>query len=63
MSLVQQVAERVCVLDYGRKLAEGSPAEALNDPAVLQAYLGSAGGAGAGETAVDEMKENVDAPC
>ncbi|HEX8731825.1 MAG TPA: ABC transporter ATP-binding protein [Ktedonobacterales bacterium] len=44
MELVQSVAERVCVLDYGRKLAEGAPAEALADPAVLEAYLGSAGG-------------------
>ena len=60
MSLVQQVAERVCVLDYGRKLAEGAPADALNDPAVLQAYLGSAGSAVA---AVEEMKEGADAPC
>lgn len=46
MSLVQSVAETVCVLDYGRKLAEGTPAEALADPAVLEAYLGSAGGRG-----------------
>ncbi|HZC07238.1 MAG TPA: ABC transporter ATP-binding protein [Ktedonobacterales bacterium] len=43
MSLVQSVAETVCVLDYGRKLAEGTPAEALANPAVLEAYLGSAG--------------------
>jgi branched-chain amino acid transport system ATP-binding protein len=43
MSLVQSVAESVCVLDYGRKLAEGAPAEALTSPAVLEAYLGSAG--------------------
>lgn len=45
MALVQRVAETVCVLDYGRKLAEGSPAEALSHPAVLEAYLGGAGGA------------------
>lgn len=45
MGLVQSVAERVCVLDYGRKLAEGKPEEALADPAVLEAYLGSAGAA------------------
>jgi branched-chain amino acid transport system ATP-binding protein len=43
MSLVQAVAETVSVLDYGRKLAEGTPAEALEHPAVLEAYLGSAG--------------------
>ncbi|HEX9038857.1 MAG TPA: ABC transporter ATP-binding protein [Ktedonobacterales bacterium] len=49
MALVQSVAERVCVLDYGRKLAEGRPAEALADPAVLEAYLGSRGAARAKE--------------
>ena len=43
MTLVQSVAETVSVLDYGRKLAEGTPAEALANPAVLEAYLGSAG--------------------
>lgn len=43
MALVQNVAETVCVLDYGRKLAEGKPAEVLANPAVLEAYLGSAG--------------------
>lgn len=40
MPLVQQVADTVCVLDYGRKLAEGAPAQTLADPAVLEAYLG-----------------------
>lgn len=40
MPLVQSVADTVCVLDYGRKLAEGSPRSVLADPAVLEAYLG-----------------------
>lgn len=43
MGLVQSVADRVVVLDYGRTLAEGDPATALRDPAVLEAYLGRAG--------------------
>ena len=41
--LVQRVADRVCVLDYGRKLAEGPPSQAFSDPAVLEAYLGRGG--------------------
>ncbi len=40
MSLVQAVADRVCVLDYGQKLAEGTAKTVLADPAVLEAYLG-----------------------
>ncbi|GHO88416.1 ABC transporter ATP-binding protein [Dictyobacter formicarum] len=42
MRLVQAVADRVCVLDYGSKLAEGEPRTVLSDPAVLEAYLGRA---------------------
>lgn len=41
MRLVQTVADRVCVLDYGSKLAEGEPRTVLSNPAVLTAYLGS----------------------
>lgn len=40
MRLVQAVADTVCVLDYGEKLAEGAPETVLSDPAVLEAYLG-----------------------
>lgn len=40
MPLVQAVSDRVCVLDYGSKLAEGEPQTVLSDPAVLEAYLG-----------------------
>nr|WP_300129441.1 ABC transporter ATP-binding protein [uncultured Butyricicoccus sp.] len=40
MKLVQGICEYLYVLNFGRLLAQGSPKEVLNDPAVIKAYLG-----------------------
>ncbi|MFI7706775.1 ABC transporter ATP-binding protein [Nonomuraea sp. NPDC049480] len=62
MGVVMSIADRITVLDFGKVVAEGAPAEVRRDPTVVSAYLGVPDEAASSRAAPDEAASSSAAP-